>query len=350
MPTVYETILARVKQKVATEEEWLLVEDELGPIFEGEQAFVVDASGNGVNFKIGDGTKKFSELPYFIAYYDFVQSLKRLSFLSGNTDIVVPGVFKAYSQLHSIIVINNSSSDILLNVGTSSSGSEIAQITVPIGSTTISCKYLFDFSQNLYLSGLDGKPYSIFILYLQLDESPAVPPAAAANRLYNKGTAGMFLPLYAGHFEEVWDSATGRGKSGSGYDNCILTDFVDSPVNMAGKSVVGVGTGQDAGVRVGAANNNLTIAMANLPNEGVGLFRSQVSSAGGSSAIPGENDNITRSRGVSSGTDFSQQLNYEMVKATGTSSWVGKSKPMGNGTALSVANDSITFYFFVAVE
>src|SRR5690606_18321147 len=37
-------------------------------LLEGEQAFVVNEDGAGVNFKIGDGTKTFAELPFWISY------------------------------------------------------------------------------------------------------------------------------------------------------------------------------------------------------------------------------------------------------------------------------------------
>lgn len=59
------TIEARVKQKKDTLANW-----EANPmiILDGEQAFVVNGSGQPINFKIGDGTKRFSELPYWIQY------------------------------------------------------------------------------------------------------------------------------------------------------------------------------------------------------------------------------------------------------------------------------------------
>lgn len=53
---------ARVRQKKDTLANWnanpLILED-------GEQAFVVSEDGSGLNFKIGDGTKRFSDLSWF---------------------------------------------------------------------------------------------------------------------------------------------------------------------------------------------------------------------------------------------------------------------------------------------
>lgn len=56
---------ARVRQKKDTLANWEANELIL---LDGEQAFVVDAGGQPINFKIGDGTKKFADLPFWIAY------------------------------------------------------------------------------------------------------------------------------------------------------------------------------------------------------------------------------------------------------------------------------------------
>ena len=60
-----KTIKARVWQKVDTLANWEANSLVIGP---GEQAFVIDGAGTPINFKIGDGTKKFSELPWWISY------------------------------------------------------------------------------------------------------------------------------------------------------------------------------------------------------------------------------------------------------------------------------------------
>lgn len=58
-------IYARVMQKTATLDEWMSSDLVL---LDGEQAFVVSGDGTPINFKIGDGTKTFSELPFWIQY------------------------------------------------------------------------------------------------------------------------------------------------------------------------------------------------------------------------------------------------------------------------------------------
>lgn len=60
-----KTIKARVWQKVDTLANWEANTLVIGP---GEQAFVVDSGGAPINFKIGDGTKRFSDLPWWIDY------------------------------------------------------------------------------------------------------------------------------------------------------------------------------------------------------------------------------------------------------------------------------------------
>lgn len=61
-----EILQARVEQKIDTEANWLA-----NPLvlLSGECAFVLSSDGtHPVNFKIGDGTKTFSQLPYWIDY------------------------------------------------------------------------------------------------------------------------------------------------------------------------------------------------------------------------------------------------------------------------------------------
>jgi hypothetical protein len=58
-------IEARVKQKKASLAEWNI---STLVLLDGEQAFVVAADGSPINFKIGDGTKTFAQLPNWIAY------------------------------------------------------------------------------------------------------------------------------------------------------------------------------------------------------------------------------------------------------------------------------------------
>ncbi|NGM61685.1 hypothetical protein G5B30_07110 [Sphingobacterium sp. SGG-5] len=60
-----ETIEARVKQKTDTLDNW---NNNALVLLSGEQAFVINDNGDPVNFKIGDGTKTFAELPFWIEY------------------------------------------------------------------------------------------------------------------------------------------------------------------------------------------------------------------------------------------------------------------------------------------
>jgi|GEM_PF-3945050 len=346
----YQVILARVKQKIATEAEWLLVEDELGLIFEGEQAFVVSEGDRlPVNFKIGDGTKKFSELPYFITYLDSVQSLRKASYINQSSDITISATFRNYSNLYGIAIVNNSGGSIPLKVGTTNGGGEILDIDVDLGAVFIERNFPFTQPETLYLTGLNGNNYSLFILWYQHDESPAsVPSPASGTRLYNKGTMGMFVPLYDGHLNEAWDFVTGYGKPESGYDNCVIMGTNGTP-NMEGKYPVGYETGQNVGVRVGNTDNTAPILKTNLPAEGIGLFVDEVGNANGN--IPTTNDKVARALGYSGGDAFAKTLNYELTKSVGSgTTFVGKSQNLGNGTEMDIQPDSLTVLYFIAVE
>lgn len=83
---------ARVKQKVDTLPNW---EDNEITILEGEQAFVVSQDGVPVNFKIGDGTKPFSELPFWLdsgSPFKLRITDDEVVLADGNTFVTHPGL------------------------------------------------------------------------------------------------------------------------------------------------------------------------------------------------------------------------------------------------------------------
>lgn len=256
----YTVLKARVKQKLTTEADWLGIDLVL---FEGEQAFVYNTAGVAINFKIGDGTKKFSQLPYFIAYYSGITNCKILSYIAKTTNITVAGTFRNMSDLNNVILLNNSGADINLAIGTTNGGSEIGAITLPNGVTQLGVKYFFTSAQTVYFTGLTGKNFSLFVLYLQLDEAPVIPPSGAgSNHPFMYGTLYPFYPMYAGHENTVWNFVTGYGKTGSGYETAMLmgTNGTDD----IGDFLKGHKTGETIGGDYGASQ--ITILKTNLPS------------------------------------------------------------------------------------
>lgn len=261
----YEILNARVKQKINTEAQWVAEEDDFGVIFEGEQAFVYDESGNAINFKIGDGTKKFSELPYFIAYYTNITSQKVLSWINTTANVSAASAFRANSLLTDIIIYNNSGSVIPLKIGITDGGDEICSINVPNGANSIGRHYAFEDVETVYLTGITGLECSIFLLYIQMDESPAIPPSSSAET--------KFPPCYVGIFEEipelgltyaaVWDFTTGLARLGFGYDNCVICGTNGSKVRGGAVSLP-FKTGQTFGSNVGSALNQVSLTVNNL--------------------------------------------------------------------------------------
>lgn len=261
MPT-YEVLNARVKQKIDTEPNWIANEGTFGPIFEGEQAFVQDAFGNPVNFKIGDGTRVFSDLPYFIAYYTDVTSQKVLGFV-GSTNIEIDSVFKANTLLTDIIIYNNSGSVISLNIGLTNGGSEIISLNVPNGANSVGLKYPFSDVESLYLTGITGLDCAVFILYIQMDENPAIPPSSSAVTKFPAGFVGIFEPVASLSltYTAVWDFTTGLAKLGFGYDNCVICG-TNGTVSRAGAVSLPAITG--LGTNVGSSGNQVNLTVDNL--------------------------------------------------------------------------------------
>ncbi|HVW99724.1 MAG TPA: hypothetical protein VHA52_04660 [Candidatus Babeliaceae bacterium] len=269
--TAYEILNARVKQKIATEADWLAVDDELGVIFEGEQAFVWTADGVPVNFKIGDGIKKFSELPYFISYYSNIISHKVL-FYSNENNITIPNIFRNLSGLHDVILINNSGADITLKVGTTDGGNDIMEIVLGTGVNTITLFHVFQSAQTVYFTGLTGLDYSLVLVYYQYDEAPVQPPAGAPGVAFRwpKFTMGMFQPFGpdgAAGLAAAFDFTTGLGMPGTAWENCCITGAAGTGTwSMGGIYPVGWKSGDTIGGTFGNPATEIIIKKENLPS------------------------------------------------------------------------------------
>jgi hypothetical protein len=285
----YEVLNARVKQKVDTEANWIADEPTLGVILDGEQAFVIDEAGVAVNFKIGDGTKLFSELPYFIAYYTGVTSQKVLSYLNQSANITIASTIRNKSFVQDVIMINNSGADITLRIGTTDGGNEIIEVAIPVGAVVVGLKEYFEAPTTLYFTGLTGKAFSMFLLYFQLDEAPAIPPTPVGSFRFPRGFRGTFEPLSPTHATEVWDFTTGLGKPDTGYDNCALSG-TNGTKDMANTYEVGVGIGDNPNDYTG--DNEQSLTYRNLPQMKVTL-PANIGGAPGSGGIafPGANNN-----------------------------------------------------------
>jgi hypothetical protein len=260
-----EIIKARVWQKVDTEENWLLNPLILG---EGEQGFVWELgtpNNTTVNFKIGDGTKTFAELPYFIAYYSDVTSHRIIKLPNVSTSQDIPLIFNENTNLYDIVVTNIGGNDVVLKIGTTVGGSEIGEYNIGSGNTVIDLKYMFDSPQTLYLSGFDGNALSIIIIYFNYNENPAIPPGGGTPTAFRwpKGFTGMFTPVGTGHLEQCFDMITGKGVTGSAYENCQICNSTNTILNMEDSYPIGYKTGVTIGGAVGG--NEVKISEQNIP-------------------------------------------------------------------------------------
>jgi hypothetical protein len=272
-----EILNARVQQKVDTEAGWLAAEAELGVVLAGEQAFVLDPTGTVLlNFKIGDGTKLFSELPYFITYFSNVLNQKVLSFINGNTNITIGSTFRQFSCLYDIIVINNSGTNIDLKVGTTSGANDLFEITLNEGVSSINLRKVFSDVSTVFLSGLAGKSYSIFVVYFQYDENPAIPPTGGDTPFaWPKCFKGIFEPLGPTDLDDNWDFTTGLGKANTPWANCAISG-TNGTQSMARVYATGWQVGDTlypAATTFGAPDTGeITLSENNLPIHSHKLF------------------------------------------------------------------------------
>lgn len=301
MATIYEVLNARVKQKIATEQDWIAQEADFGVIFEGEAAYVLGPDGSTlVNFKIGDGTKLFSDLPYFIAYYTGVTGQKVLSWINTTANITVNGQFKNNTLLTDIIIYNNSGSVIPLKIGTTNGGNEMLQVDVPNGANSIGRKFAFSEVDTLYLTGITGLECSIFLLYIQMDENPAIPPSSSVSSKFPAGYVGIFeeVPSIGLLYATVWDFTTGLAKLGFGYDNCVICGApgTDSKIR-AGAFSFPFKVGQTFGANVGSGLNAAMIDITNINPFSVPIPASENGTGNGSQARAAWSDNEAKNRG-----------------------------------------------------
>lgn len=265
-----EIINARVKQKVDTEDNWLLNDLIL---LEGEQGFVVDELGEPVNFKIGDGTKTFAELPYWITYYSNVISHKLIRLNNISTPTAVLSIFRQNTNLYDVLITNNGGADFVLKIGTSEGGSEIGEFPIDQDLTAINISELFSSAQNVYLSGFDGNSISAILVYFDYDESPVIPPSDVEPTAfrYPKGHLGYFYPVGEGHLVQCFDLVTGLGIAGTPYENCAWCDGRNNTPDMRDAYPIGYKTGVTLGNQVGNTSNSKVLTQANLPNVTLGV-------------------------------------------------------------------------------
>ena len=149
---------ARVKQKKDTLANWM-ANDLI--LLDGEQAFVVNDAGAGVNFKIGDGTKAFRDLPYWIAYDQaaFVPvSGNVLPPSDGNVHYSIVGA-GTYTQAGGAdVVVSEGNFGIIADDGTSWSLVDMGELpttptsdnVTPTGQLAVSEKGVYDHTKPLY--------------------------------------------------------------------------------------------------------------------------------------------------------------------------------------------------------
>lgn len=332
MPGPYTVLNARVKQKINTETQWIAEEADFGVIFEGEQAFVYNSDGVPVNFKIGDGTKTFSELPYFIAYYTGVLGQKVLSYLGQTANLTIPGIFRNNSQLQDFVFLNNSGGTITLNIGTTNGGTELGQIIIPTGPVTIGLKKYFNATTTIYLTGLTGKAYSLFILYFQLDEAPAIPPTggSGAGVMFAYGTVYAYIPMSPGRENIDWNFIDEIGNPGTQYEGCSI-------LNLPGSYLIGADVGDTIGGTSGNATNNVTLTGDNMPAHAHLMFNSDTQAGGGNDLDDAEFTRFERNGSLSRA--------YIMAKS-GTVPTRGSTSTVGSSVPISVKPKSkIVLYF-----
>lgn len=269
-----------------------------------------------------------------------------------SSSFAINGVFTQYSTIDYFETINPDLATFNLKIGTTLGGNETYEGEIGTPNADLSIELIethrpltgFNAATTVYVTIPHGISIRLIFVYDQLDSAPVVAGGGSGSGL-PQGTIAYYKELVAGYFVRDWDIATGMGQVGSLYEGCKIYDEAAGRVLVAwDRSTIdpdlGRGTpGITGALEVGNPGNNLTIARANLPAEGLGMFTTQINST--DADVPGINDTVARASNESI-----SRKDYEIHKGT-IEPTSGRTALMGAGTAISVANDGLIMLCYI---
>lgn len=270
-----------------------------------------------------------------------------------SNSFAINGVFTQYSTIDYFETINPDFSTFILKLGTTVGGNQIyeGEIGTPNTDTTIELIEThrpltgFNAATTVYITIPAGISIRFIIVYDQLD-SPAVSTGGGSGKLGRQGSACYYKELVAGYFTRDWDIATGFGRVDSEYEGCQILDEAAGKVIYAwDRSTIdpdlGRGTpGVTGALQIGNIGNELAIARANLPTEGLNMFADQQNNT--HDDFPGGTDTVA----LVADPGTQPQKAYAMLKGT-IEATRGRTELMGAGTSINIGNDGLIYLFYI---
>lgn len=259
---------------------------------------------------------------------DYVVIKKALTYDNVGASFAVAGVFKENINLIRLAVYNYALDTFTMLIGETLGGDEIGTFEFEGELTdSLDCGHLFNGVATVYITVPTGVNLKVIFDYNQYDAKPVGPTTPVPA--FPKGYQGMYYEVDPGDFDIHWNSATGLGRVGTGYEGCAIVN-TNGIEDMSGQAMIAwdISLPDERNEVVGAANNEITLTRSVLPNESIFLFSGEVNSTPGD--IVDATSYVSRSRGAGS-----QALNYEMERAA-TVATRGKSEPLGLGNPLDI--------------
>jgi len=274
---------------------------------------------------------------------DYKVVRKNEAYNSTGANLTISGIFKTKSVLDYIGITNKTFTAFTLNIGTTNGGSEIAIWYVPADVTSVkTIRHKFNAITDIYLTGITeqgGLDLDIDLCYDQLDATSVIPSGGGGFNL-PIGFVGEYEEVNDGDFEIYWDGETGLGKVGTGYEGCAISG-TNGTKNRSGKVSIGWDIENTTERDTEVGSNLITLTKAQLPNEGLLLFRDQVNPSNGD--IPTDTTNVARA-----GTNGGGGIPYELRRGN-TGAFVGLSSPLGEGAAIDITPAGLITLKFVKI-
>lgn len=141
---------------------------------------------------------------------------KDIHYPANSADIVINGIFKTYTNLVGLYIINTGLDAFEIKIGTSAPvegvpSDDIKTLEIPADETSVHfINSYFKVAKTLYLSGFEGTNCDIYVIYDQLD-APVLDISAPTQSPFPKGYFGYYFEVDDGDFELDWNVGTGQG-------------------------------------------------------------------------------------------------------------------------------------------
>lgn len=230
---------------------------------------------------------------------------KVLNYNGNGDDLTIGGIFKRYSNLEKIAILNRGGA-FTLSIGLTPGGTEIGTHDVPAGAASpndsasvFQVDWYFGKPVTLYLTGLAGTDTDIAFDYQQFDETPIV-PGAPSGSVSPVGSVIMYGKDQAA-FELDFNISTGLGFTGGDFDGWALCDGRNTTPDLQGLFVPGWSTSAgdyDTVFKTGGANS-VVLTLGQMPehNHAIKSTNSSPSASDFADPVRGNGQGTTSTRG-----------------------------------------------------